>query len=1064
MNKDIYINTNPITVKLYDKNDIDKNKYEWLTHHNLDGKKSKDIIIKFAEKFISQEITKKASAIFSKKTSSDFELDIERKDNKIYVKNLNLLPYLTLDELKYIVAMIIKTDYLNIFSIYTEEGEDVEYVNEIDKEISKKCKLSYNNDKLPDYSALSATACIGYHKLYVCVAYDGKELNNNYDFKFYPRYLKIINYIDNITKETKHDITREDIINNSSIQTIEILLINGNEKHESINKINIIKLFTLLHTSLSLKKIIINDNTLTEYNLEDRETQYAKTLIEINDGFKNTFSRFNCCSLYVINDIAPGILLSRLEIYKNGFIKCCFMINDPALTIKEIKENIKEYFKKEIVDNEIQGTGKFWKLLNKMNISECVYNYYYDDINMLPIYHNITYVMTLDNIKANKFKGTIKLVDQGIPTVVYSTNTSAFFSCYSNLDYGLFYNYIYSKCLHALVTENTIKTDIITHLHVQKQDEETCICGVSKCYNINDFIINILLILPIFDKDLQEDVENETFENLTLEQKIKKIRQKYQKIPTKKALKKLNETDPVLFDNRKISDSETRPYSALAQKKEQRVVSITKNEYDEIIQLEPEYASNIRNQTQGNQRLYLFCPYENFPYLNYHHYHNQLCIPKCTTNITKRSQYLFCMDQLDAKDISNKPVNDASKMIVYYSPLLAPGRRCHVPEELAYVCENYILYKIEPTENIYNYCFDKYKTTPFIITRDNINGCYIMNSEIEQGIEYNLVLQSELDSMYYIVNTEITHEPYLINEHEEFKEFINSIQLNRASNYIYFNYINDVFKLDLSKEYETLSFSKIAKLIVEKHDIKFITDVSKTHFIGALKDNKLLLTQKVEININNFKNMFIPINNVINTCEFPDIDLFNEDKITKYYKDYNTGKIYVIEYDNINIIIDPIDENDLNVFNPNICLFDYEAYLNIYRFSVSKRNKEKKYKVFKFNNELEQFVSLLIYIYYNTFSFKVFDEDEFINVIKSTNIITEKESLIKYLNKDSDLISWKESKINENDLRKVLHNINMKDYNKLINLMFNELNTTMNIYNVKDNEKVTAKIITNNTV
>lgn len=758
MNKDIYINTNPITVKLYDKNDIDKNKYEWLTHHNLNGKKSKDIIISFAEKFISQEITKKASAIFSKKTSTDLELDIERKDNKIIVKNLNLLPYLTLDELKYIVAMIIKTDYLNIFSIYTEEGEDVEYVNEIDKEISKKCKLSYNNDKLPDYSALSATACIGYHRLYVCVAYDGKELNNNYDFKFYPRYLKIINYIDNITKETKHDITREDIINNSSIQTIEILLINGNEKHEPINKINIIKLFTLLHTSLSLKKIIINDNTLTEYNLEDRETQYAKTLIEINDGFKNTFSRFNCCSLYVINDIAPGILLSRLEIYKNGFIKCCFMINDPALTIKEIKENIKKYFKKEIINNEIQGTGKFWKLLNKMNISECVYNYYYDDINMLPIYHNITYVMTLDNIKANRFKGTIKLVDQGIPTVVYSTNTSAFFSCYSNFDYGLFYNYIYSKCLHALVTENTIKTDIMTHLHVQKQDEETCICGVSKCYNVNDFIINILLILPIFDKDLQEDIENETFENLTLEQKIKKIRQKYQKIPTKKALKKLNETDPVLFDNRKISDSETRPYSALAQKKEQRVVSITKNEYDEIIQLEPEYASNIRNQTQGNQRLYLFCPYENFPYLNYHHYHNQLCIPKCTTNITKRSQYLFCMDQLDAKDISNKPVNDASKMIVYYSPLLAPGRRCHVPEELAYVCENYILYKIEPTENIYNYCFDKYKTTPFIITRDNINGCYIMNSEIEQGIEYNLVLQSELDSMYYIVNTEITHD------------------------------------------------------------------------------------------------------------------------------------------------------------------------------------------------------------------------------------------------------------------------------------------------------------------
>lgn len=1065
MKEDLYINREEVTVWLIDKEKIDKNKYEWITHRNIEEVDKKEIKIKFAGKLTDGESgEKKTENIFKKKAGNDFVPDIERKGDTITVKNMCLLPYLTLEEFKYIIATILKIDSLSIFNIFPEDDEEAEFINDIDKEYIKKCKLSYNNDKLTDYISLSSCTTIGYHKIYACVAYDGKEIIGNYDFKFYPRYTKLINYINNITKDLKNDFTREEIINNSDVQNYEVLLINATDKYEPIENINIIKLFTILHTSINLKKIVINDSSLTEYNLEDRETQYAKTLSEINDGFKNTFSRFNCCSIYVINDITPGILLSRIEIYKDGFIKCCFIINDPGLSEITIKEQIREYFKKELIDGEVQTTGKFWKLLDKLNLSECIYNYYYDNINMIPIYHNVSYVLALDGVKAKNFKGAIKLVDQDIPTVVYSTNTSAFLSVYSNINYGLFYNYIYSKKLHTLVTEATVKADVLTHLHVQKQDEDTCICAVSKCYNIDDYIMNILLILPLFDKDFKSTESDENLENLPLEQRVKKIRKKYQKIPTKKALKKLNETDPVLFDNRYITETESRPYSALAQKKEQRVVSITKNEYEDIIQVDPEYASNIRNQTQGNQRLYLFCPYEKFPYLNYHHYHNQLCIPKCTTNITKRSQYLFCNNQLDAKDVSNKAINDASKMVVYYSPLLAPGRRCHVPEELAYVCENYIMYKVEPTENIYDYCLNNYNCLPFIITRDNINKCYVMNSEIDNENEYMLILQSELDSMYYIIYTEITHEPYLINEHEEFKEFINSIQLNKSSNFVYFNFINDVFKLGLSEEYKTLSFTKLIKYVVDKFGIKFVSDVSKNNFIGVFKDNILLFTEKVEVNINNFKNMFVPINNVINSCEFPGLELFNDEYITKYYKDYTTGKIHVIEYEGIDIIIDPIDENELSIFNPNIVLFDYEAYLNIYKFATSKRTKEKKFKDYKFNNELEQFVSLLIYIYYNTFSFKVFDVENFINTIKSTNLITDKESLVKYINKDSEIVSWKESKINENDLRNVLNNINPNNFNKIIDLMFNELNTSMNIYNIKDNEKLHTKIITNNTV
>ena len=1064
MDKSIYINVNPVHVRLYKKADIDKyDKFEYITMNNFKDLKYKEVIIKFpTTPIFENKEEKNLNNVFRKKSIFEYVPDISKKDNVYTVKHMNLIPYMTIEEFKYLIASILKTDENNILNIYPT-NENMEFVNEIDKERCKDFYWLHNNEVLPDYNAYQHTASIGYSSIIVNVIDDEREINVNYDFKFYPRYLKIIQYIENITKNTTINITKDIILSNADLQNVEVLLINGSADKNTITNINILKLFTSLHTSISLKKILINDSVLSVYNLENRDMQYIKTPSEIKDGFKNTFSRFNCCSIYVINEIIPGLVLSRLEVYKDGFIKCCFIINDPEIKIDTIKETMQDYFKREMVDGELKQTGKFWKLFSKLNIAECIYNFYYDDINFIPIYHNISYIIMLDNVKTRRFKEKFKIIDQEIPSLVYSTNTSVFLSAYSTMEAGGFYNFYYSRSFHSLVTDSTLKNDIMSHVHLQAQSDETLICYISKCYKDDDLILNASLVLPVFDYDFNKtDEDNDEFDKLPIEQKVKKIREKYKKLPTKKAIKKLNESDPVLFDNRYINEKEKRPYSALAQKKEQRVVVITKKEYDAIVEINKEYVSDIRNQTQGSQRLYLFCPFETFPFINFHHYRDQLCIPKCTTNITKRNQFTFCNNQLDAKNVTITETGDLSKMIIYYSPLLVPGRKCKPPEELGQVCENYILLKLDKETNIYDYCINKYDVKPFIITRDNINKQYYINTEITYTDEdYILVIQSELDNLYYLVLGENTYKPYLLSEHKETLTFFKSIQLNKNVGYTLFNYIDSVFNFGISKMYFNKTFTEIMFLLENVYKISFVTNENKT-IIGIKKDNILLFTPSLEFDANSIKINTMPINSLINSCDFPKIDMFNPDLITQYFKDYESGEIRVINYDGVHVIIKPINENDLITMDSDIILFDYSAYVDKYRFAVGGHKKERNFMNYKSSSAIETLINLLIYIYFNTVDFDKFDKMEFIKLLKNIGIVNEKETLIEYTDKEKNNISWKNSTINEKDFLEIINRVHINNVS-LVNTFYEELTSTLNIFKLKENEKITVKMITNNT-
>lgn len=871
-------------------------------------------------------------------------------NEQLSVSSINILPWMTLEEVKYVIATLFRLEYSNILRV---EKIGVKFVGKNNADV-------YDNMMSVGYST-----CI-FHCLH-----QSYDTNVSYDYKFLPNYRLLHKYISSLPS-----VSSESIMKSKICQNVEVMLTWGDspppsspsdsasdsthdsaddggedepsdssprdlpecdssadtvcmseashERSESLDKdgdkvmggalptkqqvfifknlyeksskntpIDIVKLFNMTKVSQNIKKITIHDNVFTEYNNEDRETQYVKTFEGISEPFKNTFSRFNCCVIYTSSEVFPSIMLSRIEFYNCGMIKCCFMITDPEMTFEDIDAKLQQYFSK---DSSDKRGGKFWQTLEKTHVDECIYDDSFTIFSLEPSYGQFSFIYNVDDtdkdvsVSLDKFS---VISNQTVPHTVYKTNTSIFISGYSMDSSSVRKHHSYTKTFRPMVTETTLRLDVMSHIHVQCLDDNNAVIYFTKIYTWDDLVMNAALVLPLFsekcwNKDEEKNVKQKPGSVLPDEVLLEKIRKKYQKIPTKKGIKKLNEIDPILFGTRVINERDIRPYSALAQKKEQRVVSITRHEYDVIRRINNEYAANVKNQSQSSQRLYLFCPWEVYPFLNYHHYHNQLCIPKCTTNITKRTQYIYCANQLEAKDYSTTFDGDSSKMIVYYTPLLLEGRKCFPPDELSVICENYLLTKYPGNINIAKLTMDKYGCLPFIILRDNVSKKYIIQTELvmneEENNRYMLVIQSELDHGYFLVIDD-EDTPFIIHEHEEFMKFVLSIQREHNEGNSVFDFIQDIFPK--TRIPPNTTFINAIK-ILQDMKVKFVVNPFKEYIIGVIVCGHYLSIPPIK-NISGVDTMSIGtvISAVGTSFKLPPLDLFNERFITKYFVEYS---------------------------------------------------------------------------------------------------------------------------------------------------------------------------------
>ena len=187
---DLYINTNPVCIHIVGN----------------DGEIVDKLIFKFPTKWIASDTVnsgKTASSLFSNKnTSSKYTEDVKVSGKEYSINHMNLLPYTTIEELKYIVASILKTDYKNILKVYA--NDDINYVIEEDAEKCKDFKWIHTDERLTDYESYENTMSIGYKSVIVEVLYSDRKLINNYDYKFFNNYLVIREYIEKMVKDNKN--------------------------------------------------------------------------------------------------------------------------------------------------------------------------------------------------------------------------------------------------------------------------------------------------------------------------------------------------------------------------------------------------------------------------------------------------------------------------------------------------------------------------------------------------------------------------------------------------------------------------------------------------------------------------------------------------------------------------------------------------------------------------------------------------------------------------------------------------------------------------------------------
>ena len=450
-------------------------------------------------------------------------------------------------------------------------------------------------------------------------------------------------------------------------------------------------------------------------------------------------------------------------------------------------------------------------------------------------------------------------------------------------------------------------------------------------------------------------------------------------------------------------------------------------------------------------------------------------------------------------------------MIVYYSPLLMPGRKCFPPDELTNICENYLLYKLPINTDIYEYVKTKYNARPCIIQRDNVNKQYILHTELNKDVIYVLVIQSELDNGYYIVIDD-ENKPYIINDNKHFNSFLISNQIDKNIGYTLFNYIDSVFNIGISKLYTTKTFNEILTLLVDKYGIKYVsfTDNNNNVIIGIIYKGVLLITPTLKFNqmVSQFDNTRINI--ALDSCKLPPLSMFQERYITKYYVDYKpmaedqsetdgrrplfeqsetdgrrplfeqseTYYVKCIEYKNVDVLIEPTaleKVNGLQSLEKAIVLFDYDAYVKYFKMVSSKKIFIRQFQQLQHHQVIKTIINIYVFIKLtNNINSQgnhhglplgvrnKLDKTLTLDDLLTIPTITDNETEIKYVN---NTVSWKKSVINKDDFINVYNTsyTNMNNKN-IIDIVYNMLYDNMNIYDVNDSIQIVSKIITNNTM
>ena len=876
---------------------------------------------------------------------------------------------------------------------------------------------------------------------------------NNYETIFYKDYFVAGTYLHRILSNfASHSITTYPIHPNVTSLTITLVYTGHISSHSNVN---IGKLFNMHHVGSPFSKIYIHSNDVDNYQSNPRPMMYVKTSTTASNVFKGVAALFNTCSLYWGLEIEHGITLQRIDISSNMNINITFTNINHHTTYHDLVAKVRTWLDTYLIS----------KVLRTIKISECIYNIDFRYDCYIPVIASSSMSINVPNTSVADIDAVNELMLQYLFNVKFKARTSIQINGCGFWTPAAIYNFMYLNNIHEYITHNIVFKDLLPTIHVGMNSDTDLTITLTDCPSYDNAMYLFGYILGLFAnihrnitpprtaKGKGDDTTSSSPSSLSLEE----IRRKCSRYK-KNLLGILLNADPNLFGSRKVGKA-SRSFSGLCQKHRQRVVPITAEEYEYLHTVVPDSVVNIRNQTYPNKRLYLFCPYTDFPFLNYHIFPNQLCIIRCTTKPSNRTQYNYCATSLDAEHVSAISNRYENQTITLYNPLITRGRKCRLPDELKMVLINFILLKLNTDVPIYRYCLNTYGKHPFIIRRDPFTQTYAMLTEYNADVDYVLLLQSDMkDDDYFIFLNEDTNEPLTLSANADVKKLFVDNMTKTESQYDFFNFVARVLNADLNKYYDE-NVKTILQMIRNEYDVKYV--VNRTYVYGILAGNKLYMTPKLYWRFEDNVTYTIVLHKVLEAVihggiDLPSVDEFDVEDVKVLYRDWNDRKVHVVGYHGVSMLVQPF-EVTAKWSDKDVIIFDSKAVMmNIFNLNIPVRKDTKKrhqVRMLSIGDVLKNYMYIFM-MQAGTINIGVVQ-----NILTQLNVINNGPTYIVHVDKSDMFVSWRMSRINRNDFMEFFSDfasMTLHDNIKTIYMKFQEELE----FRLVDGEMIMPKIIT----
>lgn len=850
---------------------------------------------------------------------------------------------------------------------------------------------------------------------------------------------------------------------------------------------NIIKLFNLIHLqhkningiNVNVSKTYLHSNDLDMYLQNDRPMCYVRVNKDATTPFKYTNIETNMFSMYIGERYGDVFTFVNVNFYKYGGIKFNFQIHDTDESFDKISEML------------IEKATTYFKSVISQSIcfSDCVISPYYNVNNYSVDICNVCGNCIIPNVKYQALNDVVELLQYKQDLKLnykMKTTIQMMMMCSQDIEYNHAMDVILSN--QDLVHKDKVITQFAPQMHINFTND-SIIFNIKDAYSYNMFALHIILMnLTINDKHRMSKTKV-----ISTDYNVKDLKELIKnaiKYP-KQNLKMLQKEDPELFGNRITNKGEIKAYSNLCQKPEQRPIIISKVIYDELLK-DSAYNNSIialKNQSFNDKMIYLMCPDKTFNVINFHSVPNQKCIIRCTTQLSNKSQYAHCTEQLGAKTMKATITNLENQMIIKYNPLLTIGRKCQLPEDIADVFMNYILvsFSILNTENIIQKCRKMFNAVPFIIRRNEEESTYeVLTNDATFEEDTVLLLCSNVRPQVYFYFIRIDNTNMFLNlkGNTMWKALINKQYTNNNQFMVFFKYITSVIQQLMNyDEFENTdqNLEVHFKNLYERFDITYVLDPNENDIVGILYDNTLYFTPRytygtnVDIETHSIR-LGLAISRINNGMyHFPDYtDLAQLPyPITQWFKDQNTGKAVMITINNYELLIQPTDIPE-HLFGVDVITFDYTTFIKTMiqykKYNDQEENKKKTTSVnvasntnIKTNNENASYKIFNVITYFAQlcyYSGESINIDNIRDLLKKYNTYTTEASSISLIPISNDgKMSWSKSKISEETLQSYFTYYNNNNYALFIKLITKLVESDF-IMTVEGEEDIQSKIIT----